>query len=203
MFFTDRGTITQTPFRQFSLWMTSAEPVRDMLEIAACELYRDAAHRIVNVERRRWCQGGRPFLGRSLLAKPAWRLAQYRPRADQFRMGPGRYGRRREPITEYFGDDKLKQQDAWAISPIPTSSPRHAEQPEVLGEVAQVFISEDSNTDVNNFLWAYNLDTKKLSRVLSAPARAEMTGLHAVDENNGWTYVKNSLQHPGTGIAVA
>ncbi|MDH2432405.1 DUF839 domain-containing protein [Pokkaliibacter sp. MBI-7] len=60
-----------------------------------------------------------------------------------------------------------------------------------------LFIGEDSGNHVNNFLWAYNVDTKELSRILSCPAGAESTGLHAVDEINGWTYIMSNLQHPG------
>ncbi|MBP6893288.1 MAG: DUF839 domain-containing protein [Pseudacidovorax sp.] len=60
-----------------------------------------------------------------------------------------------------------------------------------------LFIGEDSGHHVNNFLWAYNVDTKKLSRILSTPAGAESTGLHAVDEINGWTYIMSNFQHPG------
>lgn len=60
-----------------------------------------------------------------------------------------------------------------------------------------LFIGEDSGLHVNNFLWAYNVDTKQLSRLLSAPAGAESTGLHAVDEINGWTYIMSNFQHPG------
>jgi uncharacterized protein len=60
-----------------------------------------------------------------------------------------------------------------------------------------LFISEDSSMHVNNFLWAYNVDTRTLSRVLSTPAGAESTGLHAVDEINGWTYVMSNFQHAG------
>ncbi len=60
-----------------------------------------------------------------------------------------------------------------------------------------LFIGEDSGMHVNNFLWAYNVDTKQLSRVLSVPAGAESTGLQAVDEINGWTYVMSNFQHPG------
>jgi secreted PhoX family phosphatase len=60
-----------------------------------------------------------------------------------------------------------------------------------------LFIGEDSGNHVNNFLWAYNVDTKKLSRILSTPAGAECTGLHAVDEINGWTYIMSNFQHPG------
>jgi secreted PhoX family phosphatase len=60
-----------------------------------------------------------------------------------------------------------------------------------------LFIGEDSGMHVNNFLWAYNVDTKLLSRVMSVPAGAESTGLHAVDDINGWTYVMSNFQHPG------
>jgi secreted PhoX family phosphatase len=58
---------------------------------------------------------------------------------------------------------------------------------------------------VNNFLWAYNVDTGKLARVLSTPAGAESTGLHGVDDLNGWTYILSSFQHPGeyTSASVA
>ncbi|SOE94847.1 hypothetical protein SAMN05414139_07691 [Burkholderia sp. D7] len=60
-----------------------------------------------------------------------------------------------------------------------------------------LFIGEDSGMHVNNFLWAYNVDTQTLSRVLSCPAGAESTGLHAVDEINGWTYIMSNFQHAG------
>ncbi|AJQ83405.1 DUF839 domain-containing protein [Xanthomonas oryzae pv. oryzae] len=60
-----------------------------------------------------------------------------------------------------------------------------------------LFIGEDSSLHVNNFLWAYNVDNGTLTRVLSVPAGAESTGLHAVDEIHGWTYVMSNFQHPG------
>ena len=60
-----------------------------------------------------------------------------------------------------------------------------------------LFIGEDSGQHVNNFLWAYNIDTKQLSRVMSIPAGGEATGLHAVDEINGWTYIMSNFQHAG------
>jgi secreted PhoX family phosphatase len=60
-----------------------------------------------------------------------------------------------------------------------------------------LFIGEDSGQHVNNFLWAYNIDTKVLSRVMSIPAGGESTGLHAVDELNGWTYIMSNFQHAG------
>lgn len=60
-----------------------------------------------------------------------------------------------------------------------------------------LFIGEDSSTHVNNFLWAYNVDTQTLARVLSCPSAAESTGLHAVDEINGWTNIMSNFQHAG------
>ncbi|MEB2348338.1 MAG: DUF839 domain-containing protein [Comamonadaceae bacterium] len=60
-----------------------------------------------------------------------------------------------------------------------------------------LFIGEDSGQHVNNYVWAYNVDTRKLERVLSAPAGAECTGLHGVDDLNGWTYILSSFQHAG------
>lgn len=60
-----------------------------------------------------------------------------------------------------------------------------------------LFIGEDSAYHVNNFVWAYNVDTKQLSRLISMPAGAEATGLGVVDDLNGWTYITSNFQHPG------
>jgi secreted PhoX family phosphatase len=60
-----------------------------------------------------------------------------------------------------------------------------------------LFIGEDSGQHVNNFVWAYNVDTKKLSRLMSMPAGAEATGLSVVDDLNGWTYITTNFQHAG------
>lgn len=58
-----------------------------------------------------------------------------------------------------------------------------------------LFIGEDSGYHLNNYVWAYNVDTKVLSRVLSVPAGAECTGLQAVDNLNGYCYVMSAFQH--------
>lgn len=65
-----------------------------------------------------------------------------------------------------------------------------------------LFIGEDSGLHVNNFLWAYHVDTKRLTRLLSAPSGAESTGLHAVDDINGFAYIMSNFQHPGDWEAV-
>ncbi|MFN4149256.1 MAG: hypothetical protein ACK4E4_06885, partial [Rhodocyclaceae bacterium] len=60
-----------------------------------------------------------------------------------------------------------------------------------------LFIGEDSSTlHINNYLWAYNVDTKKLSRILSLPAGAESTGLK-VYRLHGHTYIMGNAQHIG------
>ncbi|MDQ0015025.1 secreted PhoX family phosphatase [Variovorax boronicumulans] len=81
-----------------------------------------------------------------------------------------------------------------------TSSPDTIGNPDNLKfseKMRTLFIGEDSSSHVNNFLWAYNIDTKKLARIMSIPAGGESTGLHAVDEINGWTYIMSNFQHPG------
>jgi secreted PhoX family phosphatase len=60
-----------------------------------------------------------------------------------------------------------------------------------------LFIGEDSSMHVNNMLWAYNVDTKTLTRLATMPAGAESTGLHVVDNLNGWTYIMSNFQHAG------
>lgn len=60
-----------------------------------------------------------------------------------------------------------------------------------------LFVGEDSGKHVNNFIWAYNIDTKKLSRILSNTVGAEATGLQAIENLNGTGYIMSSIQHPG------
>ena len=81
-----------------------------------------------------------------------------------------------------------------------TANPNKVANPDNLKfseKMRTLFIGEDSGQHVNNFLWAYNVDTKQLSRVMSIPAGGESTGLHAVDEINGWTYIMSNFQHAG------
>jgi hypothetical protein len=58
-----------------------------------------------------------------------------------------------------------------------------------------LFIGEDSGMHLNNAVWAYNVDTNALSRILTVPAGAECTGLQAVDNLNGFAYVMSAFQH--------
>jgi len=81
-----------------------------------------------------------------------------------------------------------------------TANPAKVANPDNLKfseKMRTLFIGEDSSQHVNNFLWAYHVDTKVLSRIMSIPAGGESTGLHAVDEINGWTYIMSNFQHAG------
>ncbi len=99
-------------------------------------------------------------------------------------------------ISEDLGGGKRRAQDELGnfANPDKISQPDNLKFSEAL---RVLFIGEDSNTHVNNFLWAYHVDTGVLSRILSCPAGAESTGLHAVDAVNGWTYVMSNFQHAG------
>ena len=60
-----------------------------------------------------------------------------------------------------------------------------------------LFIGEDTSRRNNNYVWAFNIDTRKLSRILSIPMYAEATGLQAVEDLNGYSYIMSNFQHPG------
>jgi uncharacterized protein len=60
-----------------------------------------------------------------------------------------------------------------------------------------LFIGEDSGNHLNNFIWAYNVDSHQLTRILSTRAGGENTGLQVVDNLNGFAYIMANAQHPG------
>lgn len=64
-----------------------------------------------------------------------------------------------------------------------------------------LFIGEDSGNHVNNYLWAYNVDTQKLSRILTLAAGAESTGLSAVENMGGFAYITSNNQHQGDWLS--
>ena len=81
-----------------------------------------------------------------------------------------------------------------------TANPEKVASPDNLSyseAMRTLFIGEDSGYHTNNYVWAYNVDTKDLERVLSVPAGAEATGLTAVDNLNDFSYIFSNFQHPG------
>ncbi len=63
--------------------------------------------------------------------------------------------------------------------------------------IRTLFLGEDTSRRNNNYVWAYNIDTRKLSRILSVPMNAEATGLTIVPNQNGFAYITSNFQHPG------
>jgi secreted PhoX family phosphatase len=81
-----------------------------------------------------------------------------------------------------------------------TANPAKVANPDNLffaEKMRTLFIGEDSGTHVNNFIWAYNVDTGKLSRILSQPSGAEATGLVVHENLNGHAYIGANNQHQG------
>ncbi len=68
-----------------------------------------------------------------------------------------------------------------------------------VGSIRTLFIGEDTSRRNNNYVWAFNIDTRKLSRILSVPMAAEATGLMVAPEYNGHAYIMSNFQHPGEG----
>ncbi|MEO5695575.1 MAG: alkaline phosphatase PhoX, partial [Burkholderiaceae bacterium] len=102
------------------------------------------------------------------------------------------------PVPALIGED-LATPDALGN----LSNPDKVANPDNLKfseKMRTLFIGEDSWRHVNNFLWAYHVDTGVLSRILSTPAGAESTGLHAVDDVNGFSYIMSNFQHPGDWV---
>ncbi len=65
-----------------------------------------------------------------------------------------------------------------------------------------LFIGEDSGMHVSNFIWAYNVDTQKLTRILTVAAGAETNGLQVIENLNGHAYIMANSQHWGDFIST-
>ena len=59
-----------------------------------------------------------------------------------------------------------------------------------------LLIDEDSGNHLDNFTWAFNVDSKQAVRIVSAPPGGENTGLKVYDNINGHAYVTGNVQHP-------
>jgi secreted PhoX family phosphatase len=66
-----------------------------------------------------------------------------------------------------------------------------------------LIIAEDSqHGHLHNMLWAYSVGEGRLSRLLTAPLGAEVTGSYYYPNIGGWGYLMTSLQHPAEGPAL-
>lgn len=60
-----------------------------------------------------------------------------------------------------------------------------------------LIIGEDTGAGhQNDMVWAYNLKTKALTRIQTAPYGSENTGIYFYPNINGWAYVMSTIQHP-------
>lgn len=64
-------------------------------------------------------------------------------------------------------------------------------------EMRTLFIGEDTANHLNNYLWAWNIDSGNLVRILSGAVGAEHTGLQVAPNVGGHSYIMSNVQHPG------
>ncbi len=114
-----------------------------------------------------------------------------------------------QPIASGFVPVRAYVEPALLGKPIKADALGNTADPEFVANTDNVFFSEkmrtlfigeDSGTHQNNYVWAYNVDTKKLTRILSLAAGAESTGLQVVENLNGYAYIMSNNQHQGDWI---
>lgn len=59
-----------------------------------------------------------------------------------------------------------------------------------------LLIGEDGSYHKNNMGWSYNVQTKELNRILTAPIGAEATSIFWQNDINGYSYITAVIQHP-------
>jgi uncharacterized protein len=69
------------------------------------------------------------------------------------------------------------------------------------GQRTLVIAEDSAHGHLHNMLWAYDLDSSGLTRLLSAPLGAEVTGSYYYPDINGWGYLMCTIQHPAEGSA--
>ncbi len=99
--------------------------------------------------------------------------------------------------TALLGEDIVTDEQGNTANPDKIANPDNVFFSE---KMRTLFIGEDSGMHVNNFVWAYNVDTGKLSRILSLVAGAEATGLQAVENIGDYSYIMSNAQHQGDFI---
>lgn len=60
-----------------------------------------------------------------------------------------------------------------------------------------LLVGEDSGSEhQNDAVWAYNVETGAMDRILTTPYGAESTGVYFYPNINGYAYIKTQVQHP-------
>ena len=126
-----------------------------------------------------------------------------------FDLAGGRQDAQGAAIDSEFVPLRAYVEPALLGRPIPADALGNTADPEFVAntdnlffseKMRTLFIGEDSGTHQNNSVWAYQVDTKKLTRILSLAAGAESTGLQVVDNLNGHAYIMSNNQHQGDWI---
>ena len=112
-------------------------------------------------------------------------------RPNRERLGSGGHGRARR------ADRRGPQDPGCAWQSRPRRPDRQSRQHQVLRKTAHAVHRRGQRHARQQFPVGLQRRHQKCCRVLSCPAGAEATGLHAVDEINGWTYVMSNFQHAG------
>ena len=76
--------------------------------------------------------------------------------------------------------------------------PEHIASPDNLRYLGYdtLIIGEDATEHFNNMAFAFNLKTKKLTRIMTAPTGGEITGTFARFDTNNQTRLMANIQHP-------
>jgi len=59
-----------------------------------------------------------------------------------------------------------------------------------------LIIGEDTGNHQNDMIWAYNVETKALTRIQTTPFGSETTSPYFYPNINGWAYLMSVIQHP-------
>lgn len=105
-------------------------------------------------------------------------------------------GTRLESIPELVGGWMGGKQDAEGNA-CEQDKPCGPDNLRYVESIRTLFLGEDTSRRNNNYVWAFNIDTRKLSRILSVPMNAEATGLTIVPNQSGFAYITSNFQHPG------
>lgn len=105
------------------------------------------------------------------------------------------------------GVPRLHKNGAVADNPYPANGPYAANECDVnviaepdnltfIPGFKTLIIAEDSGKHQNDMVWAYNVESKNLTRILTTPYGSETTSPYFYRNLNGFSYLMTVIQHP-------
>ena len=92
---------------------------------------------------------------------------------------------------------RMSSVSAWSSAVCAVSNISNPDNVSYLPGYDTLLIGEDSGAEhQNDAVWAYNVVTRELTRVLTTPYGAESTGVYWYPDINGHAYIKTQVQHP-------